>query len=400
MVRGEGLRTWDVDGNEYRDFLGNYTSLILGHAHPAVVEAVERQVRRARPSPRPPRSRSSWPRRSAAGCRRSSGCGSRTPAPRRRCSRSGRPGRSPADRSSPASTAPTTGPTTRSLPGTPGVPDGDLRPRRRPAVGRPRRRRAQRSPAASATIAAIIIEPVQGAGGVRAADPAFLRFLRELADRIGRRPDLRRDHRVPGRAERRPGRLRRPAGPDDARQDHRRRLPARGVRRTGRDHGPLRRAAARRAEPRRDVQRQPGRRRRRARDAARADAGPLRAPGRPRRAPPGALADGIAAGGIDARVDGIASLFQVFAGPTLTGEDGLTRQPDAVPRAPRRRLPSRAARDGRDLDPGDRGGRRRPGRRGLGRLASLRPAAVPTPPSLRPPGAAPSQSKSKNVRPS
>src|SRR5215212_6525572 len=46
MVRGEGIRTWDVDGNEYRDFLGNYTSLILGHAHPAVVAAVEAQVRR------------------------------------------------------------------------------------------------------------------------------------------------------------------------------------------------------------------------------------------------------------------------------------------------------------------------------------------------------------------
>jgi glutamate-1-semialdehyde 2,1-aminomutase len=40
MVRGEGIRTWDVDGNVYRDFLGNYTSLILGHAHPQVVEAV------------------------------------------------------------------------------------------------------------------------------------------------------------------------------------------------------------------------------------------------------------------------------------------------------------------------------------------------------------------------
>jgi glutamate-1-semialdehyde 2,1-aminomutase len=46
MVRGEGLRTWDVDGNEYRDFLGNYTSLILGHAQPDVVAAVEAQVRR------------------------------------------------------------------------------------------------------------------------------------------------------------------------------------------------------------------------------------------------------------------------------------------------------------------------------------------------------------------
>jgi glutamate-1-semialdehyde 2,1-aminomutase len=43
---GNGLRMTDVDGNVYRDFLGNYTSLILGHAHPAVVAAVEAQVKR------------------------------------------------------------------------------------------------------------------------------------------------------------------------------------------------------------------------------------------------------------------------------------------------------------------------------------------------------------------
>src|SRR3954462_7575902 len=46
VASGAGLRIRDVDGNDYRDFLGNYTSLILGHAHPAVVAAVEAQVRR------------------------------------------------------------------------------------------------------------------------------------------------------------------------------------------------------------------------------------------------------------------------------------------------------------------------------------------------------------------
>jgi len=44
--RGEGCRTWDVDGAERIDMLGNYTALILGHAHPKVVEAVQRQVAR------------------------------------------------------------------------------------------------------------------------------------------------------------------------------------------------------------------------------------------------------------------------------------------------------------------------------------------------------------------
>ncbi len=44
--RGEGCRIWDVDGNVYLDFLNNYTSLVLGHAHPAVLEAVGRELPR------------------------------------------------------------------------------------------------------------------------------------------------------------------------------------------------------------------------------------------------------------------------------------------------------------------------------------------------------------------
>jgi glutamate-1-semialdehyde 2,1-aminomutase len=44
IERGAGCRVWDADGNEYLDFVNNYTSLILGHAHPAVVEAVSREL--------------------------------------------------------------------------------------------------------------------------------------------------------------------------------------------------------------------------------------------------------------------------------------------------------------------------------------------------------------------
>jgi glutamate-1-semialdehyde 2,1-aminomutase len=43
---GSGCRVYDVDGNERLDFLNNYTSLILGHAHPQVVAAVQRQIAR------------------------------------------------------------------------------------------------------------------------------------------------------------------------------------------------------------------------------------------------------------------------------------------------------------------------------------------------------------------
>jgi glutamate-1-semialdehyde 2,1-aminomutase len=46
MERGEGCYLYDCDGNEYVDFLNNYTSLIHGHAHPAVVRAAQAQMER------------------------------------------------------------------------------------------------------------------------------------------------------------------------------------------------------------------------------------------------------------------------------------------------------------------------------------------------------------------
>ncbi len=41
IVRGEGARIYDVDGNAYLDFVGSWGPLILGHAAPAVVAAVK-----------------------------------------------------------------------------------------------------------------------------------------------------------------------------------------------------------------------------------------------------------------------------------------------------------------------------------------------------------------------
>ncbi|PYY55875.1 MULTISPECIES: aspartate aminotransferase family protein [unclassified Curtobacterium] len=43
LVRGAGARAWDADGNEYLDLYNNVPS--VGHAHPVVVDAVERQMR-------------------------------------------------------------------------------------------------------------------------------------------------------------------------------------------------------------------------------------------------------------------------------------------------------------------------------------------------------------------
>jgi acetylornithine/N-succinyldiaminopimelate aminotransferase len=45
LVRGEGCRVWDVDGREYTDLIAGIAVSALGHAHPAIVDAVTRQVR-------------------------------------------------------------------------------------------------------------------------------------------------------------------------------------------------------------------------------------------------------------------------------------------------------------------------------------------------------------------
>ncbi|WP_247196990.1 acetylornithine transaminase [Streptomyces sp. GESEQ-35] len=44
LVKGQGARVWDAEGNEYLDFTGGIAVNALGHAHPAVVGAVCEQV--------------------------------------------------------------------------------------------------------------------------------------------------------------------------------------------------------------------------------------------------------------------------------------------------------------------------------------------------------------------
>jgi predicted acetylornithine/succinylornithine family transaminase len=45
FVRGEGVTLWDSEGNEYLDFLGGLAVTALGHAHPAVADAIADQAR-------------------------------------------------------------------------------------------------------------------------------------------------------------------------------------------------------------------------------------------------------------------------------------------------------------------------------------------------------------------
>jgi glutamate-1-semialdehyde 2,1-aminomutase len=184
VAYGQGLRIHDVDGNIYRDLLGNYTSLILGHAHPAVVAAVEAPIRRGSAFGAPTETEVEL----AEELRR------RIPSLERlRFTNSGTEATMFAIRAARAFTGRTLvarfegayhGTHDAVMAGTTGVPDAlsglivELPWENPEGVEAGLRGR-------EADLAAIIIEPVQGAGGVRAASPGFLAFLRAFADRHG-----------------------------------------------------------------------------------------------------------------------------------------------------------------------------------------------------------------------
>ncbi|HEY6419434.1 MAG TPA: aminotransferase class III-fold pyridoxal phosphate-dependent enzyme [Candidatus Binataceae bacterium] len=44
FARGDGSHIWDVDGNEYIDYMCSYGPIVLGHRHPKVEEAARRQA--------------------------------------------------------------------------------------------------------------------------------------------------------------------------------------------------------------------------------------------------------------------------------------------------------------------------------------------------------------------
>jgi glutamate-1-semialdehyde 2,1-aminomutase len=184
MTHGGGLRTWDVDGNEYRDFLGNYTSLILGHAHPEVVAAVEAQVRRGSAFAAPTEVEIELAeeiRRRLASVElirfTNSGTEATMFAIRAARAFTGRPLLAKFEGAyhgtHDAAVAWTAGVPAGVSDLVVELPWGDADGVSRVLAGR------------EGALAAIIIEPVQGAGGVRAADPAFLRFLRTYTERIG-----------------------------------------------------------------------------------------------------------------------------------------------------------------------------------------------------------------------
>src|SRR5581483_2744228 len=44
VSHGRGSHVWDIDGNEYVDYHNGYGVMVMGHAHPKIVEAVQRRV--------------------------------------------------------------------------------------------------------------------------------------------------------------------------------------------------------------------------------------------------------------------------------------------------------------------------------------------------------------------
>jgi len=46
ISRAAGSNVWDADGNRYIDYVGSWGPMILGHAHPAVVDAIRRAAKR------------------------------------------------------------------------------------------------------------------------------------------------------------------------------------------------------------------------------------------------------------------------------------------------------------------------------------------------------------------
>ncbi len=164
IAAGDGIRIRDVDGNVYRDFLGNYTALILGHAHPSVVAAVEDQVRQGSAFGAPTEVEVELAEEL---CRR-------LPSVQRVRFTSLVAGFERHYH----------GTHDTAMAGSPGVPTavgdlvvelpwGDAGGVERVLAGRER------------DVATIIIEPIQGAGGIRVADRSFLAFLREWCTRNG-----------------------------------------------------------------------------------------------------------------------------------------------------------------------------------------------------------------------
>ena len=257
---------FDVDGNRYIDLIGSWGPLILGHAHPEILDAIARDDGAGHHVRRADRGRGQV-RRGAAStpCRRWRWCARCRRAPRRRCPRCGSRAASPvatkiikADggyhgHADCLLVAAGSGAATLGIPGSAGVPEGAARDTIVVAVQRSRRGRRRRCGARRHR------RDHHRAGrrqhGPRRAGARLPRGSARRSREARHAADLRRgDDRLPRRVRRRAGALQHHARPHDDRQDHRRGSPGRGVRRPRRHHAEAR--AARPGLSGRDAQRE------------------------------------------------------------------------------------------------------------------------------------------------
>jgi glutamate-1-semialdehyde 2,1-aminomutase len=193
LVRGDGCRVTDVDGVERIDFISNYTSLVLGHCHSRVVEAVRSQARSLMSAAAPNELEVELAERIRE----------RLPSIELiRFANSGTEATMLAIRAARAFTGRTTIATFAggyhgshdygaSIPDDPAVRPGGAGVPAAVAESIVTARFNDRDATTAAVephlddLAAVIVEPVMGAGGVIPADPDFLAFLRELTEKAG-----------------------------------------------------------------------------------------------------------------------------------------------------------------------------------------------------------------------
>ncbi|HEU4565505.1 MAG TPA: glutamate-1-semialdehyde 2,1-aminomutase [Gemmatimonadaceae bacterium] len=196
VERGEGARIWDVDGNEYIDYVLSWGPLVLGHSPPAVLDALEEAMRRGTSFGIPTELEVRLAEEVRARMPQlemmrfvSSGTEATMSAVRLARARTGREAILKFDgcyhgHADSFLVKAGSGVATFALPNSPGVPASlaaltlvapynDLGATRAIALQH------------ASQIAAIIVEPVMGNVGFIPPDPAFLPGLRRLADEIG-----------------------------------------------------------------------------------------------------------------------------------------------------------------------------------------------------------------------
>jgi glutamate-1-semialdehyde 2,1-aminomutase len=196
VERGEGARIWDVDGREYIDFVLSWGPLVLGHAAPPVLDALERAMRSGTSFGIPTEAEVAL---AELIVRRmphlemlrfvSSGTEATMSALRLARAYTGRERVLKFDgcyhgHADPFLVRAGSGVATLGLPDSPGVPASIAEQTLVAPFNDPGAVRAL-ARAHAASLAAIIVEPVMGNAGLIEPDPSFLPSLREVADEVG-----------------------------------------------------------------------------------------------------------------------------------------------------------------------------------------------------------------------